>query len=468
MLKQLHILIPRFLKYPVWVMFVVCLFVTCKKEFISEGQSNSSIKYFFGNTLDNVNSVEKTKDGGFIYCGTSTVGPNNTDAFLLKIDATGRKEWFKTYGGSKSDFFTRVLETKDGNYIAVGGTKSFGNAIWNATNKQNDLVVKINGNGDQIWLRTFNQEVTDLYSTANDIVEATPNSFYITGTIQLTTSTRDRISYLQKITENGQLVSLSNGDPDGIEFIDERDFGTFNFRFNNLLQYQPNLVKEDYYRSYGMSVTSAGPGNILIGGLMSRSNIGGESRQLLNFLMSINTDVLSVDYIIPYYAYYRSGVNYTNNLSPVITRVLADGLLVASNMEYASGEMTIQLMKTDFFGNIMWINEYLGLGYSLVENMHIHADGSILLIGESSKDPLDNGYPEQFSNMKITLIKLENNGKPLWTKYIGGEVDVNKGLSAQPRTDGSYIIACVNSSAKTGSHKGFTLQVDREGNLITD
>ncbi len=451
------------------LLFLVVFFSTCKKEFISETESNSTIKYLLGGTEDKVFAAEKTNDGGFIYCGNTVLG-NHINAFLLKVNAEGEKEWYKTYGGAFSDYFFNVIQTKDGGYIAVGTTNSFGKGTWDTTNSFNDMVVKTDANGEQIWIRSFNQNSNIYRSRANGIVEATPDRFFITGGIEFTTSTT-MYSYIQQITGNGHLLTISNGTPDSTELYNERDYYQYNLGFTNLLSYPPGLVHANYYHSFGVSLTVAGPGKLLIGGLMSYSNIPGEAGQYLNFLMDYDADARRINFFHPYYGYERWYSYWLDNpriYSPVIVKVLSDGYLIASYIEYKVGKLKMQLMKTDYSGYISWVKDYTGLGYSILESIEVNPDGSILLVGGSSKDPINGSYPELFANMKVALVKVSSNGEEIWSKFIGGETNTTVGKAAQLKSDGGYAIACSSCSSETGYHKIFTIQIDKNGDLITN
>ncbi|MCU0438919.1 MAG: hypothetical protein MUC49_13550 [Raineya sp.] len=63
--------------------------------------------------------IYATSDGGFIIVGTKLVKNEDTDIYLLKIDAEGNEQWSKTFGGAGLDEGVAVRETPDGGFLVV-------------------------------------------------------------------------------------------------------------------------------------------------------------------------------------------------------------------------------------------------------------------------------------------------------------------------------------------------------------
>lgn len=71
-------------------------------------------------------SVCETKDGNHIVCGVTKSIQGNNDISLVKLDAEGKIIWEKTVGAAGSDWASSILLTQDGNCIVTGHTDSFG------------------------------------------------------------------------------------------------------------------------------------------------------------------------------------------------------------------------------------------------------------------------------------------------------------------------------------------------------
>ncbi|MCL0073268.1 hypothetical protein M1N91_03505 [Dehalococcoidia bacterium] len=82
---------------------------------------------FGGRERSVAQSVQQTRDGGFIIVGwREGAGEFDYDIWLVKSDEKGNKEWSRTFGGPHSDKAHSVQQTADGGFIIVGDTASFG------------------------------------------------------------------------------------------------------------------------------------------------------------------------------------------------------------------------------------------------------------------------------------------------------------------------------------------------------
>ena len=95
---------------------------------ILQAQPNAIwIRTFGGINSDYGRSIQQVFNDGYILIGTTASFGDNNDAWLIKTDAQGNKEWDKTFGGSDFDRGYAVQQTENDEYVITGWTKSFGN-----------------------------------------------------------------------------------------------------------------------------------------------------------------------------------------------------------------------------------------------------------------------------------------------------------------------------------------------------
>ncbi|MFH1862580.1 MAG: hypothetical protein ABH878_07170 [bacterium] len=99
------------------------------------------------------------------------------DMWILKIDASGRLLWSRTFGGIHGDCCLSATLRADGGYLLVGCTESFGagsNDFW---------IVRINSQGDSLWSHTYGGKGEDL---ASDVLRTLDLGYLLIGRSQST------------------------------------------------------------------------------------------------------------------------------------------------------------------------------------------------------------------------------------------------------------------------------------------
>lgn len=191
-------------------------------------------------------SIQPTLDNHYVIVGnTTSYGAGRSDVYLIKIDTNGNVIWEKTYGGANDDYGYAVKNARDGGYIIVGMTNSYGaggdlyliktddqgNMVWQKfyggtnTDYGRDLalvadgyiitgmttsfgigagdvwLIKTNNNGDTLWTKTFGGTETDC---GNSVILTNDNCYTIAG---FTNSFANNIDiYLIKTDAQGEVL----------------------------------------------------------------------------------------------------------------------------------------------------------------------------------------------------------------------------------------------------------------------
>jgi len=130
-------------------------------------------KCYGGSSIDRINSIIQTNDGGYICAGYTysndlDVSGNHGhgDAWILKLNDTGAIQWTKCYGGTSgaSEAFT-IIQTNDGGYIFSGGTAANdGDLIGGGYHGGGDgWVVKLNNIGTIQWQKCYGGSTNDCF-----------------------------------------------------------------------------------------------------------------------------------------------------------------------------------------------------------------------------------------------------------------------------------------------------------------
>jgi len=157
----------------------------------------------FGSSFGDVGySIQKTIDGGFIIGGVTASVVNNWDAWLIKTNAIGTKQWDKTFGGEQYDKVYSVCSTSDGNFLLTGMTYSYGTYISTFnTISMDGWLIKTNGVGNKLWDKSFGEKRKDeCYS----IKETKSGDYILTGYTYSTTGKGD--GWLIKTDKDGNKI----------------------------------------------------------------------------------------------------------------------------------------------------------------------------------------------------------------------------------------------------------------------
>ena len=116
--------------------------------------------------------IECTNDGGCIMIGYTESPTHRWQMLLSKIDKNGNEQWFKTFGGTNSEFGNYGIQTTDGGYVIVGVTESFGQG------GADIYVIKTDEYGNKEWEKTIG---TPGHELGNSIIQTCDGGYFIVG-----------------------------------------------------------------------------------------------------------------------------------------------------------------------------------------------------------------------------------------------------------------------------------------------
>ncbi len=160
-------------------------------------QFTSSWQIAFGGTSKDIAyGVTAAENGSVIVVGQCrSYGKGRDDVLAMKVNREGKIVWKKTFGRKRKDIAYAVTRTADGNYVAVGETRSF-----SKLGDPDVYVIKFDPNGNLIWERTFGGEMKDF---AKDVVATGDGGVLLTGASE---SFGDDYldAYVVKVDKNGK------------------------------------------------------------------------------------------------------------------------------------------------------------------------------------------------------------------------------------------------------------------------
>lgn len=379
----------------------VLMMILLQEGSVSAIPSEQWNKTFGGTSNYGAFSVQQTLDGGYIIAGYDRPSKNSGDAWLMKTDANGNKQWSKTFGDKtfgrgegydKPLYYeaTSVRQTSDGGYIFTGNSiYSGGNSIaW---------LIKTDTNGNQQWSKTFGMK------HAYSIQQTLDGEYILAGNAPSDTGMSS--AWLIKTDANGNTVweRTFGGKNDGAHAVQQTLDGGYIFA--------------GYTWSYGFGY---GDDVLLIktdvnGNEMWHKTLGGKV----------------------------GGIAYS------VQQTSDDGYILAgvtSNTSYRRGD-DFWLVKTDANGNKQWSKTFGDNLDDWAFSVQQTLDGGYILAGKkgmrlSGEDGSD-----------AWLVKTDASGNEMWNKTIKGKnitmagaVHQTLARSVQQTSDGSYIVLGDTSS----------------------
>ncbi|MDC7995153.1 hypothetical protein [Altibacter sp. HG106] len=142
-------------------------------------------RYFGGTNNDRSYDVVETADGGFLMMGASesddfdiTDSKGSYDYWAVRINGDGDLVWAKSFGGSGIDVSYSVVTTPEGNYIAVGDARSSDGDVTSPKGNADVWVISFDDSGNLLWERSLGGSQ---FETGRSIAPAAGGNYVIGG-----------------------------------------------------------------------------------------------------------------------------------------------------------------------------------------------------------------------------------------------------------------------------------------------
>jgi len=342
-------------------------------------------KDFGGTETDYLTDIKQTTDGGYIVGGNSRspISGNKSqpvwggmfnDYWILKLDSTGTIQWEKTYGGMLTDDLMSIIQTRDGGYLAGGYSVSDmgGDKTQNSWGDYDYWIIKLDPAGNMEWDKDFGG------AGAEDmqVVQQLPDGNYIAGGSSTSGVSGDK----------SQPVWGPGGDT---------DYWIIKFDSAGNKIWDKDIGGTDTEFLYAMTVTR--DSSILLGGF-SHSPISGDKS------------------------------------------------------EDSWGLTDYWILKIDSSGNKIWDKDFGGSDYeSELGSLTETSTGGFLIVGNSFSPVSGNKTENNLGPEQTWIVKIDSAGSLEWEKTIltPGHDEMSKGIQS---ADGCYLFG-VSSDGNIGGYK---------------
>lgn len=329
---------------------------------------------------DQAKTIISCPDGGFVAAGwTKSSAAGTKDAFIIKINSNGEKEWEKIMGKDLEDGVNGAALSPDGNYVFVGFT----------TNPLDGLrywwVFSLDKKGKTLWEVTFGGSAWD----AAKAIIPIPDGYAITG-VRKNKGDQDQEMSLLRINKKGGKIWET---PFGVRYYDD----------------EGNAVAAYHDESFvvaGWSKKDVSPNKqIHLAKIDKRGNIEWEKTfggEVYDFAKAVT--------------------------------VTPDGriLIAAVSRSKSNGEEDIRVLKLNAKGETEWDNNYGGSRTEQPTSITAAEDNGCIISGWTNS--VGNGKE------KIFLLRLDRKGNTVWERYVGTrEWDASEAFLSAP--GGNYMMA---------------------------
>ena len=387
-----------------------------------------------------INSLEMTKDGGYIVGGgfssdeikignytiTNNGASYSSDGLIIKYSSEDEVEWVKNVGGSDGDTISSIIETDDGGYIVGGSFDSDEIKIGNYIITNNEsygsdvFLIKYDADGAVAWAKSLGGNSDD---TISSIVKTSDGGYIIGGSFD-----SDEI-----IVENNKLINSTTSN-----FIKYDGF-IIKYNSSDKVEWLNNINEGE--QTYINSIKEIEDGGIIAVGNVSDSLLGGGNDDGIILKYDSNGDIE-----------WKKKIEGTEDEIINAIEIADDGGFIIAGTFYSDeikvGNYTITkngyrdgfIIKYSSKGEVEWAKNLGGNSHASISLLDKTIDGGYI-IGGTFDETIYVGNDTLVSNGgdDVLVAKYNSKGEAEWTKAIGGSAyDSIETVTAT--SDGRYIV----------------------------
>jgi uncharacterized delta-60 repeat protein len=378
--------------------------------FIGISSADQWIMTYGGSKNDSAWAIQRTTDGGYIVAGNTesfSVGYEDSDIWVLKLNPDGTVAWEKSYGGTISDSVNDVQQTTDGGYIVAGSSFSFGSGTLDA------WLLKLDQFGTIIWQKSYGKP-------SGPTCQGGEGCWEEAFSVQETHNPQGQ--------SDGYIVAGRTDSYGGGGY----NFWVLKLNIDGSVAWQKTYDRLGY-TDEAMSIQQTPDGGYIVAGYSWSYDPVTQNIDIDMWVLKLNLDG-SVAWQKTYGA---SGYEHAYSIRHTHDQQEnPDGyVIVGESDSFGGGDWSIWVLKLNLNGSVAWQKTYTVADHgSRAKGIQQTADGGYIVAGEVYLP----GMPPPPSS--IWLLKLNPDGSIAWDKtYSVGNDPVVR--SIQQTTDGGYIVA---------------------------
>lgn len=405
---------------------LIIIFTTFSSFLFAQNMAIHWQKSLGGKNSDFAYASTPTSDGGYVIVGSTNnnkegdiptskafSGTGGSDIWVVKLNNWGDILWSKTFGGTKDDIATDVLETKDKAILVVATTNSSdGEAAGNGT-RGGIILLKLKTDGSIEWRKVF-------------------ASGYNTGETAFAKADANSKPTIKPTSDGGYILGAS------ITPINTSDFWISKLNATGEIQWTKTYGSSQNDWMNEVIICSDG-GFLMVGGTeASNIEIAGAGKGFIDFYaIKINANGNLI------WQKALGGTNLDIAFSAIET--VDNAFIIVGETNSSNGDMIGNLGQKDGFlvkfannGQVLWKILTGGTEIDGLYTIKKSNDGRLFAMGISSSD-IGKVKPKGPVG-DMWLVNIETSGIiSSHTMFGGADSDIARG--AFPTSDGGFIIA---------------------------